>query len=197
MAANIIGEKTGFGSKYLVIGAHYDTCGPDSLDGGPKPGANDNASGVAALMALARFFSKTETRHNILFIAFGGEEKGLLGSEYFVSHLPIDAAMIDEMINLDMLGCMKLDTLYYRQVNSVLIEPSELRYDNLVLKSDKGPVSDYYSFANAGIATTNFHTGEDTTIHTSADTSGRLNYDGLANILDYLINYILTIDNKD
>lgn len=194
IAANIIGEKNGTGSNYLVIGAHYDTCGPDSLDGDRKPGANDNASGVAALMALARFFSKTETRHNLLFVAFGGEEKGLLGSEYFVSHLSIDAAMIDEMINLDMLGSMKHDTLYYRQVNSVLIEPSELRYDSLVLKSDRGPTSDYLSFANAGIATTHFYTGEDTTIHTSADTSDRLNYDGMARIVDYLIHYILTID---
>lgn len=197
MAANIIGEITGSGRKYLVIGAHYDTCGPNSFDTGPRPGANDNASGVAALMALARFFSKTETRHNILFIAFGGEEKGLLGSEYFVSHLPIDAAMIDEMINLDMLGRLDHDTLYYRQTNAVFIDPSELKQDNLVLKPDGGTTGDYISFSNAGIATTNFHTGEDNTAHTSADTSDRLNYDGMARIVDYLIHYILAIDKKD
>lgn len=187
----------GTGSNYIVIGAHYDTCGPNSFDTGPRPGANDNASGVATLLALARFFSKTETRHNILFVAFGGEEKGLLGSDYFVSHLPVDAAMIDEMINLDMLGRLDHDTLYYRQTNAVFIDPSELKQDNLVLKPDGGTTGDYISFSNAGIATTNYHTGEDNTAHTSANTSDRLNYDGMARIVDYLIHYILAIDKKD
>lgn len=107
------------------------------------------------------------------------------------------AAMIDEMINLDMLGRLDHDTLYYRQTNAVFIDPSELKQDNLVLKPDGGTTSDYISFSNAGIATTNFHTGEDNTAHTSADTSDRLNYDGMARIVDYLIHYILAIDKKD
>lgn len=102
-ARNVLGMVKGRSSKWIVIGAHYDhlgRLGPDVL----FPGANDNASGVAMLLSLAEWFAGHRPKHNILFVAFAGEEAGLVGSEWFVMDRPIDLAKIDLMMNLDILG---------------------------------------------------------------------------------------------
>ncbi len=102
-ARNVVGKVKGKGSKWIVIGAHYDHLGhmgPDAL----FPGANDNASGVAMMLSLAEWFSKHKPKHNILFVAFAGEEAGLVGSEWFIVDRPIDLSKIKLMVNLDMLG---------------------------------------------------------------------------------------------
>ena len=192
-AANIVGLKRGSGDKFIIVGAHYDTCAPSEDTGEIRRGANDNASGVAVLMALALRLSQIETRHSILFVAFGGEEKGFLGSMHFVSHLPLNKDDVAEMINLDMVGRMNNDVLYYKQYNDVHIKPTDVSWEELVLREQEGGLSDYYDFANAGIPVTYFHTGEDPVIHTSADTSDRLNYEGMDTIQLYLFNYIITV----
>lgn len=102
-AKNVLGMVKGSGSKWIVIGAHYDhlgRMGPDAL----FPGANDNASGVAMLLSLAEYFSAHKPKHNLLFVAFAGEEAGLVGSEWFAVDRPIDLAKIRFMLNLDILG---------------------------------------------------------------------------------------------
>ncbi len=102
-ARNVLGWVKGRGSKWIVIGAHYDHLGhmgPDAL----FPGANDNASGVAMMLSLAEWFSKHKPKHNILFAAFAGEEAGLVGSEWFIVDRPIELSKIKLMLNLDILG---------------------------------------------------------------------------------------------
>lgn len=102
-ARNVLGVAKGRGKDWLVVGAHYDhlgRMGPDAL----FPGANDNASGVAMMLALAEWFAKRPARHNILFVAFAGEEAGLLGSEWCAVDRPIDMKRIRLMLNLDILG---------------------------------------------------------------------------------------------
>jgi aminopeptidase YwaD len=102
-ARNVLGMAKGKGKGWIVVGAHYDhlgRMGPDAL----FPGANDNASGVAMLLALAEHFAKHPARHNILFVAFAGEEAGLLGSEWCVVDRPIDLSQVRMMISLDILG---------------------------------------------------------------------------------------------
>ncbi len=102
-ARNVLGMVKGKGKGWVVIGAHYDhlgRMGPDAL----FPGANDNASGVAMLLALAERFTKRPARHNLLFVAFAGEEAGLLGSMWFVQDRPIDLAQVRMMMSLDILG---------------------------------------------------------------------------------------------
>lgn len=102
-ARNVLGVAKGKGKDWLVVGAHYDhlgRMGPDAL----FPGANDNASGVAMLLALAEWFAKKPARHNILFVAFAGEEAGLLGSEWCAVDRPIDWSRVRLMLNLDILG---------------------------------------------------------------------------------------------
>ena len=93
--------------EYIVIGAHYDHLG--KLGGSIYPGADDNASGVTALLSLARLFSTMKAdgkgpRKNLLFVAFDGKEIDLAGSRHFVRHLDIPRSKITAMINLDMLG---------------------------------------------------------------------------------------------
>lgn len=95
---NIIGVRRGDPNRSLVFGGHYD-----SVQAGP--GANDNASGTAVLLELARALAGSPRPETLVFIAFDGEESGLLGSKYYVAHLP-DAAktQIEAMLNFDMLA---------------------------------------------------------------------------------------------
>ena len=93
--------------EYIVIGAHYDHLG--KLGHTIYPGADDNASGVAALLSIARMFVAMRTdghgpRKNLLFVAFDGKELDMAGSRYFVQHLPFPKSRITAMVNLDMLG---------------------------------------------------------------------------------------------
>ncbi|MDQ3756004.1 MAG: M20/M25/M40 family metallo-hydrolase, partial [Acidobacteriota bacterium] len=122
-AYNVVGILEGSDPKLkeeaIVIGAHYDHLGrggQGSLagrEGGIHYGADDNASGVAALLELARRFSSApvKPRRAVIFIAFGGEEEGLLGSKYYVEHPIVPLAQTVAMINLDMVGRMKDDKL--------------------------------------------------------------------------------------
>lgn len=104
-ARNVLGTVKGKSKRWVVVGAHYDhlgRMGPDAL----FPGANDNASGTAMLLSLAEHFAqkKNQPRHNLLFVAFAGEEAGLAGSEWCAVDRPIEWSMVDLMINLDILG---------------------------------------------------------------------------------------------
>jgi len=122
-AANVVGVLEGADVKLkhevVVIGAHYDHLGrggQGSLagrEGEIHHGADDNASGVAGLLELARTFAKERksVRRTMVFIAFGGEEEGLLGSSYYVKNPSLPHAQTVAMINLDMIGRMKENKL--------------------------------------------------------------------------------------
>jgi Zn-dependent M28 family amino/carboxypeptidase len=103
-ATNLVASLPGTGrpDAYLVISAHYDHLGV--RDGQTYAGADDNASGVAAMLAAAAYFSAHPLRHSLLFIAFDGEEEGLQGSTYFVGHPPIDLSKVALELNLDMVS---------------------------------------------------------------------------------------------
>jgi Zn-dependent M28 family amino/carboxypeptidase len=104
--------------RYLLISAHYDHIGASGLaarDAGPgvRPGANDNASGVASLLLLAEAIAAEPLRrHHTLLVAFDGEELGFLGAQHFVDHPPVALDAIDAAINLDMTGQVRGDTIY-------------------------------------------------------------------------------------
>lgn len=120
-AANVIGILEGtdptLKSEAIVIGAHYDHLGlggAGSLapkEGEIHHGADDNASGVAGVLELARIFSAQPPRRTLVFMAFSGEEEGLLGSNYYVNHPLVPLANTAAMINMDMIGRMKNKTL--------------------------------------------------------------------------------------
>ncbi|HRD51912.1 MAG TPA: M28 family peptidase [Flavobacteriales bacterium] len=104
-ARNVLGMVKGKSKKWVVIGAHYDHLGRMGADA-LFPGANDNASGTAMLLSLAEHFTKrgNAPKHNLLFVAFAGEEAGLIGSEWCAVDRPIDWKHVSMMINLDILG---------------------------------------------------------------------------------------------
>jgi len=117
---NVVGYLPGETDEYVIVGAHYDHLGlggqfslAPSLTGTVHPGADDNASGTAAVIELARHFSALpRPRRGILFMTFAGEELGLLGSGYYANHpeLPLDKAVT--MINMDMIGRVRDGKLY-------------------------------------------------------------------------------------
>lgn len=119
-AKNVIAFLDNKAEKTIVIGAHYDHLGEgkqgsslakDSY-GMIHNGADDNASGVAGLLELARFYSKNKMTEpvNFLFIAFGAEELGLVGSRYFVKHPTYDLSKVHWMLNMDMIGRLNKET---------------------------------------------------------------------------------------
>jgi hypothetical protein len=111
-AINIVGRVTGRASpgRFLVVSAHYDHIGV--RDGRVFNGANDNASGAAALSAIAEYFVRHRPAVSVLFVAFDSEEQGLTGSRAFVAAPPVPAASIIANVNLDMIGRDASETLW-------------------------------------------------------------------------------------
>jgi hypothetical protein len=109
---NVLGYLPGETDEYVVVGAHYDHLGlgdqhslAPSMIGKPHPGADDNASGASGVVELARYFgSRPKMRRGVLFLAFAGEELGLLGSSYYVNNPLIPLGKAVAMINMDMIG---------------------------------------------------------------------------------------------
>ena len=195
-SANVCGHKKGLIDRYIVIGAHYDTLPSDPGSEGIRPGANDNASGVAMLIALSERLRNVETNHHILFVAFGGEEKGALGSSYFVNNPPCSLLKIDRMINIDMVGRMNNNTLFYKRFNDSEVIPKSSFNTSILLKEGEDGLSDHYDFVKAGIATDYFNTGNDSMNHSSGDISERINFQGMVDILNFLFEYIKEVETR-
>ncbi len=109
---NVIGYIKGksLPDKYVVVTAHYDHVGV--REGKVYNGADDNASGTAALFALAKYFKKNKPKHSLIFVAFDAEEKGLQGARYFVKNLPVPKDSILLNINMDMVSRNDKNELY-------------------------------------------------------------------------------------
>jgi Zn-dependent M28 family amino/carboxypeptidase len=109
---NIIGLIKGskYPDNYIAITAHYDHLG--TRNGTIYYGADDNASGTAALLAMAQYFKQHQPRHSLLFVAFDAEEKGLLGSKYFVAHSPVPLNSILLNMNMDMVSRNDSNEIY-------------------------------------------------------------------------------------
>ena len=149
-------KGTANNQKYLMITAHYDHLGRMGSET-VFPGANDNASGVAEMLALAAYFAKNPLQKNIMFIAFAGEEAGLVGSKYFVNYPPVPLDSIDFLLNLDLSGTgsegitVVNATLYPKLFDQLVDLNSQ---GNFVVKVKKrGPAanSDHYYFTENGV----------------------------------------------
>ena len=191
----------------IIIGAHYDHLGfgsEGSLFRGDQPeihnGADDNASGVAVMMNLASRLKDKNTNNNYLFIAFSGEEMGLLGSNYFVKNPTIDTKKVNYMINMDMVGRLKEDkTLAVYGVGTSPKFKQTLFANNTDFKliekeSGVGP-SDHTSFYLADIPVLHFFTGQHEDYHKPSDDPDKLNYKGMEAISNYIMRIITDLDN--
>ena len=211
---NVIGYINNGAKTTVVIGAHYDHLGyggEGSLyrekDKVVHNGADDNASGVAVMLNLAsRLKVKNENaevkdKNNYLFMAFSGEEMGLLGSNYFSKNPTIEASSINYMINMDMVGRMKPDsTLAVYGTGTSPIFKQTLKSNNEKFKlveneSGVGP-SDHTSFYLIDVPVLHFFTGQHEDYHKPGDDTEKLNYEGMNLISDYIFDIITDLDDN-
>lgn len=198
--ANIIGLKKGKGDHYIIIGAHHDHLGRDKKTGLIYPGANDNASGVAMLLNLAeKLESDNNSDCNLLFIAFAREEGWMIGSKYFIENSAIEKKKIKTMINLDVIGQLNNDSLFYGQYNKDFqkeLNGSQIN-KNLKLYLKKEGLSDHIPFHQASIPTLYFNTGNHyKQLHKVEDKEELINYDGMAKTADFLFDLIKELDKS-
>ncbi|MBQ0788148.1 MAG: M28 family peptidase [Oceanihabitans sp.] len=204
---NVVAYIDNKAENTIIIGAHYDHLGygaEGSLYRGERAihnGADDNASGVAVLLNLAKRLMKGNINNNYLFITFSGEEMGLLGSNYFVKNPTIDTKKANYMINMDMVGRLKKDsTLAVYGVGTSPIFKQTLKANNnrfkLVQKESGVGPSDHTSFYNADIPVLHFFTGQHEDYHKPSDDTERLHFNGMQVISNYIFEIISDLDNN-
>jgi hypothetical protein len=204
--ANVVGILPGWDAsrrdEAVVIGAHYDHLGrggegslaPDAL-GTVHPGADDNASGVAAMLGMARAFAGSGgAPRTLVFVAFAGEEMGLLGSTHYVrrpAH-PIERTVL--MLNLDMVGRLRQRTLYVGGVDSATglrdLLTAQAGGLTLSLRGDPFGPSDHAAFYAAGRPVVFLFTGAHADYHRPTDTWDRLDPAGLAEVTGFAMRVV-------
>ena len=205
---NILGYVNNNSDQTIVIGAHYDHLGyggDGSLYRGDEKaihnGADDNASGVAVMLNLAANLKEANKGNNYLFMAFSGEEMGLLGSNYFSKNPTIDSKKINYMINLDMVGRLKADsTLAVYGVGTSpmfkqVLNASNDRFKLVENESGVGP-SDHTSFYLIDVPVLHFFTGQHEDYHKPGDDSDKINYEGMEAISTYILDLVTDLDDN-
>ena len=201
-AKNIIAFIDNKKKNTVIIGAHYDHIGYGgqySLDRGINEihnGADDNASGTAMLLSLAKQLNnKNDLENNYLFIAFSAEELGLIGSRYFVNSDVFNKESINFMINLDMVGRLNAEkelSIFGVGTSSIFKQVVNSMNNNFKLKiieDGTGP-SDHTSFYNKDVPVLFFHTGSHENYHRPSDDINLINYKGMSEISNYIIDII-------
>jgi hypothetical protein len=205
---NVLGYIDNNAKNTVIIGAHYDHLGfggegslyRDSIKA-IHNGADDNASGVAVMLNIAAKLKNKNSQNNYLFMAFSGEEMGLLGSNYFVKNPTLDLKKVSYMINMDMVGRLKKDSalaVYGTGTSPIFKQVLKAHNDAFKLiqrASGIGP-SDHTSFYLADIPVLHFFTGQHEDYHKPGDDSEKLNYKGMQNISTYLFAIISDLDNN-
>ena len=205
----IPGHDPALRNETVIIGAHYDHLGlggfgsldPDST-GRVHNGADDNASGVAALFAIATRLKAAPTARTVVFIAFSGEELGLLGSDYYVKHPVYPLTATEAMINLDMVGRLKNDKLIVYGTGTATEFPALLDSLNWYAKFDLRPQpegygpSDQTSFYAAKIPVLHYFTDLHGDYHRSTDDWEKINADGLVRVADFAAGMATALGNR-
>jgi len=204
------GNDPALRGQTIVIGAHIDHLGT-SATGALDPergsvirnGADDNASGTAAVLELARLFTARPTRRSMLFVNFSGEELGLLGSRYFVEHSPVPIDSITAMLNFDMVGRMRGDSLIVYGVATArelpaLLDSANARVGLSVrgVGDGFGP-SDQSSFFARNIPVLHFFTNLHEDYHRSTDDANKINAAGEARVVALAERVVRQIDARD
>jgi hypothetical protein len=217
-AANVVAMLEGadeqLRNEYMVIGAHYDHLGFGGPGSGSRMpdtvavhnGADDNASGTAMVMALARHLAgeRQKIRRSIIFVAFSAEEMGLLGSKYFVNHPPVDIKAIKAMFNFDMVG------RFDKENNSISVSGTGTSAESdtllrlleaglpfkVVHSPDGYGPSDHAAFYSSNIPVFYFNTGVHTDYHTPFDDTEKLDFETQKLVGDFAASVVLSVDNR-
>ncbi|TPV34907.1 M28 family peptidase [Paucihalobacter ruber] len=209
---NVLGYLDNGAENTVIIGAHYDHLGyggEGSLFRGEEKaihnGADDNASGVAVMLDLASKIVLDPINfknNNYLFMAFSGEEMGLLGSNYFVKNATVDTKTVNYMINMDMVGRLKADStlaIYGTGTSPIfkqVINAHNKGFKIVENESGVGP-SDHTSFYLTDIPVLHFFTGQHEDYHKPSDDSDKLNYEGMNMISEYIFDIIKDLDDDE
>jgi Zn-dependent M28 family amino/carboxypeptidase len=211
--ANVVGYLNNNADRTIIIGAHYDHLGKGdqgssllaNSNGMIHNGADDNASGTAGLIELAKYYGKNGVteKHNFLFIAFSGEELGLMGSKFYADNPTIDLQSATCMINMDMIGRYRDDkgvtiggvgTSSFWEENALEIA-NETGINYNIDSSGVGP-SDHTSFYLKDIPVMFLFTGAHQEYHKPTDDANLLNADGEAKLLQYITKVIAKLDES-
>jgi hypothetical protein len=210
---NVIGVLPGRDPKLrneiVIVGAHYDHLGlgkfgsldPDST-GAIHNGADDNASGIAALFRIADTLAAMPPARTVVFLAFSGEEEGVLGSSWYVQHPVFPMAAVTAMVNLDMVGRLRHDRLIVYGVETATQFPALLDSLNATAKFDLkasgdgyGP-SDHQSFYLAGKPVLHIFTDLHEDYHRSTDDWDKINADGLVRVAYFAAAIVEAIGDR-
>ena len=190
-AENVVGVLPGtdpaLASEAVVVGAHWDHLGV--VDGAIHPGADDNASGTAVVVGLAKSFAAAGgAPRTLVFTLFAGEELGLLGSRHYVGDPAVPMTRTVAMVNLDMVGRMRDRQLEIggvdsgtglREIVSDAVRTADLKS---TLRGAPYAPSDHVRFYRSGTPVLFFHTGSHDDYHKPSDTADRINADGMARV---------------
>ncbi len=209
---NVIAYLDNGAATTVVIGAHYDHLGlgydHNSLDANPEGkihnGADDNASGVAGVLELARYFSENEIteKNNFLFMTFSGEELGLLGSKKWCENPTLPLDKINYMINMDMIGRLNDSTkkllIFGMGTSSEWKDVIEKTNHYFSVKEDSAGIgpSDQTSFYLKDIPVLHFFTGQHSDYHKPSDDIEKINVEGEVKVLELIIDVIEALDGK-
>ena len=204
---NVVGELAGTATpkRYIVITAHYDHIGV--RNGEVFNGADDNASGTAALFALAKYFSANRPAASLLFVAFDGEESGLRGSRAFVASPPVAASSMVVNLNLDMIGRDPDDKLfvvgtrlqpYLKPVIDRAAAVASVKlltgHEDPAEKEDWTRDSDHYAFMQAKIPALYFGVEDFANHHKASDDYDTMSHDFYVRVVETMVRVVREFD---
>lgn len=211
---NVLGKIEGQSDEWVVLGGHYDHIGlgyfgatdARTAMGQIHNGADDNASGTSAIMEIAEAFAKHgKPRRSFLFIAFTGEEKGLLGSEWYGRYPLVPHEKTLAMINIDMIGRVKNQRLEMHGMASSAalsrhvraVEPLFSALKLKLIEQPVGPVSDMWAFYKAGVPVLFPFSGYNAEMHSAKDDPETINYEGLRDAAQLVAEIAWRVSESD
>lgn len=210
---NVIGYLDNQAKKTIIIGAHYDHLGKNehhnstlaNSEGMIHNGADDNASGVAGVLELARIFSQNSTIEdaNFVFALFSGEEDGLIGSKKLAEEVQFQDKPVIAMLNMDMIGRLNKDKaltvggIGTSPIFGEIVQKNKPAGFNLAIDSSGIGPSDHTSFYLKDIPVLFFFTGTHDDYHKPSDDADRINYSGQKNIITYVRNIVEDLSEEN
>lgn len=197
-STNVVARRAGIGPaprRAVLVTAHLDSINLEGSATAPSPGADDDGSGSAGAIEIARALKDVANIHDLAFILFGGEEQGLIGSKHFVRSLSaLQRSRVNAVVNMDMIGTLNTPAPTVLLEGRVISQPlldgladAAARYTGLAIETSVNAAnSDHVSFLDKGIPAVLTIEGADSTndqIHTSRDTLDRINFDLALEIL--------------
>lgn len=208
---NVVAYLDNGAAHTVVIGAHYDHLGlghdRNSREANPHGlihnGADDNASGTAGVIEMARYFAQNNVKekYNFLFLNFSGEELGLVGSKKYCDRATIDLNSVNYMLNMDMIGRLNAEKVL--KLGGVGTSPNFVSTINAMsttirVKQDSSGMdaSDHTSFYLKNIPVLFAFTGQHDDYHKASDDTDKINFEGEVEVLNYLVKLIEVLDNQ-